>query len=75
MPYFSAVGFSVSDDNKLMAFALDTVSRRQYVVRVKNLETGKVLKDFITNTTGDPCWANDNKTLFYTSKNPVTSVV
>ena len=70
--FFSAVGLNVSDDNKLLAFGIDTVSRRQYIIRVKNLETGEILKDFITNTTGDPCWANDNKTLFYTSKNPVT---
>ena len=70
--YFSAVGANVSDDNKLLAFGVDTVSRRQYIIRVKNLETGAMLKDFITNTQGDPCWANDNKTIFYTSKNPVT---
>jgi oligopeptidase B len=70
--YFSATGFSVSDDNKLLAFALDTVSRRQYVIRVKNLETGEIFKDIITNTTGNLCWSNDNKTLFYTSKNPLT---
>ncbi|HEY4965264.1 MAG TPA: S9 family peptidase [Puia sp.] len=70
--YFSATDLTVSDDNKLLAFALDTVSRRQYIIRVKNLETGKIFKDVITNTTGNLCWANDNKTLFYTSKNPVT---
>jgi len=70
--YFSATGLNVSDNNKLLAFAEDTVSRRQYVIHVKNLETGEILKDFISNTTGDACWANDNKTIFYTSKNPVT---
>ena len=70
--YYSAVGFNVSTDNKLLAFGVDTVSRRQYIIYVKNLETGEMLADQITNTTGSPCWANDNKTIFYTSKNPVT---
>lgn len=70
--FYSAAGFDISIDNKLMAFAADTVSRRQYVIYVKNLETGKIFNDHISNTEADPCWANDNKTFFYTSKNPVT---
>ena len=71
-PYYAAVGYDISPDNKLMAFGVDLLSRRQYTIHVKNLETGEILKDSITNTEGDPCWANDNKTIFYTSKNPVT---
>ena len=70
--YFSATGFIVSPDNKLLAFGVDKVSRRQYTIQVKNLETGEIYKDAITNTEGPGAWANDNKTLFYTSKNPVT---
>ena len=71
-PYYAVSGFSVSEDNKLLAFGVDEVSRRQYTIRVKNLETGELLKDAVQNTEADPCWANDNKTLFYTAKNPVT---
>ncbi|MBL7968129.1 MAG: S9 family peptidase [Prolixibacteraceae bacterium] len=70
--YFSAAGFDVSEDNKLLAYGVDLVSRRQYTIYIKNLETGEIYKDAIPNTQGDPCWANDNKTIFYTSKNPVT---
>ena len=70
--YFQLGGLSVSPDNKLAAFASDTVSRRQYFIRIKNLETGKLYKDIIENTTGGSVWANDNKTLFYAKKDPVT---
>ncbi|GAB3929574.1 S9 family peptidase [Mucilaginibacter myungsuensis] len=70
--YYSASGFSISPDNKLLAFGVDKVSRRQYTIYVKNLETGEILKDAIANTEGQAVWANDNQTLFYTSKNPVT---
>ena len=70
--YFNATGFSVSPDNKLLAYGTDSKSRRQYVIHVKNLETGEILKDSIPNTEGQAVWANDNKTLFYTAKNPVT---
>lgn len=70
--YFAIGGRSVSPDNKLLAYGVDTVSRRQYTVYVKNLETGEILKDRIPETTGGATWANDNKTLFYTKKDPVT---
>lgn len=70
--YFQLGGLNVSPNNKLAAFAVDTVSRRQYVIRIKNLETGEVYKDEIKNTTGGSVWANDNKTLYYTLKDPVT---
>ncbi|WP_316802454.1 S9 family peptidase [Pedobacter nototheniae] len=70
--YYSAMGFSISPDNKLLAFGVDQVSRRQYTINIKNLETGEVYKDAITNTDGISVWANDNKTIFYSSNNPVT---
>ncbi len=70
--YFSAVGFSISEDNKLMAFGVDTVSRRQYNLYIKNLETGALYPEVIHNTSGGAVWANDNKTFFYTAKNEVT---
>lgn len=71
-PYYNASGFTVSPDNKLLAYGVDNVSRREYTILVKNLETGELLKDAIPNTEGDPVWAADNQTLFYTAKNPVT---
>ncbi len=70
--YFQLGGLNVSPDNNLVVFGTDTVSRRQYFLRIKNLETGKLYKDIIDNTTGGSVWANDNKTIFYTKKDPVT---
>ncbi|AUC22726.1 oligopeptidase B [Polaribacter sejongensis] len=70
--YYQLGGLNISSDNKLAVFATDTVSRRQYFLRIKNLETGEIYKDIIENTTGGSVWANDNKTIFYTKKNPET---
>ena len=53
-------------------YGLDTLSRRFYTIYFKNLFTGEVLKESIPNTSGSVAWANDNKTVFYTSKNKVT---
>ncbi|WP_409017698.1 S9 family peptidase [Dyadobacter sp. CY323] len=71
-PYYSASGFSVSPDNKLLAFGVDTVSRREYTIHIKHLETGEILKDAIFPTDPGYEWGNDNKTLFYTATNPKT---
>jgi len=70
--YYAAGGLRVSPDNKILAFAEDTLSRRIYTIRFKNLETGEFIDDQIENTTGSGAWANDNKTFFYTSKNKVS---
>ena len=70
--YFQLGALNVSPDNKLVAFATDTVSRRQYTIQIKNLETGELLTDKIENTTGGSVWSNDNRTLFYTKKDPLT---
>ena len=70
--YYRLVGVSVSPNNKLVSFGVDTVSRRQYTIQFKNLETGEVYPEKIENTTGSASWASDNKTIFYTRKNPTT---
>ena len=70
--YFQLGGLNVNPNNTLVAFATDTVSRRQYTIQIKNLETGNILTDKIENTTGGSVWSNDNKTLFYTKKDPLT---
>lgn len=70
--YFGFGSRSVSPDNKLLSYGIDTISRRRYTIYFKNLESGELLADKLENTTGGATWANDNKTVFYTTKDPVT---
>ncbi|WP_297099777.1 S9 family peptidase [uncultured Draconibacterium sp.] len=70
--FFMLGGLSVSPNNKLIAYGVDTVSRRKYTIHFKNLETGETLEDAIPLTTGSAVWANDNKTVYYTLKDDVT---
>ena len=70
--YYSVGGRSVSSDNNLLAFSVDTVSRREYTLQFKDLTTGEILADRIPETTGGATWANDNRTVFYSKKDPVT---
>tara|TARA_Y100001936_G_C16065527_1_gene666973 strand:- start:374 stop:2473 length:2100 start_codon:yes stop_codon:yes gene_type:complete len=71
--YFALYDKYVSPDNNWLAFNIDTLSRRFYTIYFKDLRTGKVLDTSIPNTEGDDiAWANDNKTIFYTTKNKTT---
>ena len=66
--YYAVGGKTVSPDNKLMVYSEDTLSRRIYTLRIKNLTTGELLPDIIPNTSGGATWAEDNKTIFYATK-------
>ncbi|RFS19865.1 S9 family peptidase [Chitinophaga silvatica] len=70
--YCNVDGLNVSPDTKLLAYAIDTVSRRRYTIRIKNLETNELLPDAIADATPGSAWANDNKTLFYVQKDTTT---
>jgi oligopeptidase B len=70
--YYSITGLSVSEDNRLLAYAEDSVSRRRYTVYLKDISTGKLVEEPVPNTEGQVTWANDNKTYFYTKKDSTT---
>ncbi len=70
--FFALSDWAVSPDNKLVAWAEDTVGRRQYVIRVKDLASGATSSDSIENVEPNLVWADDNRTLMYVAKDPVT---
>src|SRR5262249_14297494 len=70
--YFRIGSSKVSPDGKLLAYTEDDIGRRQYTLRVKNLDSGAVLPDAVANVTPDFLWAADNKTLLYVEEDPVT---
>jgi len=70
--FYQLASLSVSPNQQLMAIAEDTISRRRYQIRIKDLATGLFFEDVIENTSGDIVWANDNKTIFYVKKHKTT---
>ena len=63
---FFAIGeISLTEDDRMLAYSVDTVSRRIYTVYVKDLTTGELVGEPITETSGNVVWASDNKTFFY----------
>ena len=70
--FFAIGATTVSQNNRLLAYALDTVGRRQYTLKVKDLSTGATLADAVANVEPNLTWADDNRTIFYIEKDPVT---
>ncbi len=71
-PFFQLGGYEASPDNTLLAYAEDTVGRRQFRIRFKDIASGELLGDVIENAEADVAWADDNRTLLYVEKDPVT---
>jgi len=70
--FFQIGTWAISPNGHLLAYAEDNVGRRQYTLRVKNLDTGEMLTDTVANVEPNLVWANDNRTLLYVEKDPVT---
>ncbi|MEG3050539.1 MAG: S9 family peptidase, partial [Thermomonas sp.] len=70
--YYAIGGRTVSQDNRWLVYGDDTNGRRQYTLRIKDLQTGKVLDDSIPGTAGYGVWADDNRTFLYIENDPET---
>jgi oligopeptidase B len=66
--YFLIGALEVSPDGAWLAYCEDTVGRRQFTLRFKNLRTGETLETAIPDVEADLAWANDNRTILYVEK-------
>ena len=70
--YYQIGTLEVSPDSKWLAFCEDTVGRRQYRLRFKNLSSGEILEEAIDDVESNVVWANDNASVLYIAKDPET---
>ncbi len=70
--YFSVGGLYVSPNENLLAYGEDTLSRRIYTIKIKDLTTGKYLKDQIQGASSSIAWQKDNQAFYYIKKDPQT---
>jgi oligopeptidase B len=70
--YYNIGDYEVSQDNRMLAYAEDSNGRRQYTVRIKDLDSGETLPDTIRGVSPNLVWADDNRTLFYVENDPET---
>ena len=62
----------VSPSGHLLAYAVDTVGRRQYAIRARDLATGQDLPDVVADVTSNIAWAADSQAFFYARHDPTT---
>lgn len=70
--YFDLAETDLSPDQNVLAFAVDYRGRRLYEIQFKDLKTGQLLPDRISDVTPNLAWAEDNKTLFFVKQDPET---
>ncbi len=64
--FFNLGLYKISPNHQLLLYSIDTTGSEVYTLYIKNLDTGKMLADIISNTGYSAAWANDNNTIFYT---------
>jgi oligopeptidase B len=65
LKYFNLGVVDVSRDHHLLAYSTDTSGSEKFVLRIKELSSGKLWPETITNTAASSAWSNDNRTLYY----------
>jgi len=65
--YFRLGDFTVSPDHTLLAYTMDTTGGESYTLAIKDLKTGELLPDQVSGLYYGLVWANDNRTIFYTT--------
>lgn len=63
--FYDLGSYEVSPDHSLVAYTEDTVSRGEYVLRIKNLATGELFPESIPRVSTEIAWGNDNLTFHY----------
>lgn len=70
--FYTLGGLGISPDNTIMALAEDYLSRRQYGLRLCNLQNGEWYPEVLENVSPEFAWSNDSQTLWYVRKHPTT---
>ncbi len=67
--YFRLGAMSISNDGKLLAYAIDDSGSERFTARIKDLGTGALLADEIPGTLSALVWVADDKGLVYSLAN------
>jgi oligopeptidase B len=70
--YYRIGALEISPDSRWLAYCEDTVGRRQFTLRFKNLDSGEIQPVAISDVESDLAWADDNRTVLYVEKDPET---
>lgn len=63
--YFRLGAFSISNNGKLLAYAIDDNGSERFTIRIKNLETGEHLPEMIPGMLSEIVWTADDSAFLY----------
>ena len=66
--FFDIAAVEHSPDHALIAYAVDRTGSEYFDIRIRDIATGEELEETITSTDGDPVWAADSRSFFYTER-------
>jgi oligopeptidase B len=66
--YYRVGALEISPDSNWLAFCEDTMGRRQFTLRFKDLTTGEILPVAIADVETDLAWTADSRTVLYVEK-------
>jgi oligopeptidase B len=70
--HYQLGSWTVSPDNKQVAFAVDFTGGREFRIFVRSIDTGETVDQGIENASSDLVFAGDSDTLFYVRNEPTT---
>ena len=65
-PFFALGGLAVTEDGNLLAYSEDNAGDERFTLRIKDLRTGKLLPDTVTNVFYSLAFSPDGTRVFYT---------
>nr|WP_298931532.1 S9 family peptidase [uncultured Erythrobacter sp.] len=65
LEYFRLGALSISKNGRFMAYATDTNGSERYTARIKDLQTGELLADELTNLRGGLTWVANDTAIVY----------
>lgn len=66
--FFDIEAVEHSPDHTLVAYAVDRTGSEYFDIRVRDAATGREHAETVASTSGDPVWAADSKSFFYTER-------
>ena len=70
--YFDLGDWAISPDDRWLAYTVDVLGRRQYSLRVRDLQSGADIDCGIGNIEAELVWLGDGQRLLYLAKHPQT---
>lgn len=67
--YFRLGGVAISNDDRLLAYAIDDNGSERYTVRIKEIATGAILADVIPDVLSALVWTSDDTGIVYAPAN------